>query len=121
MGYHPEQNRIVHYEPSIDALTWANREPRYEKKFALGRRYMFTEVFKWLPDKTQIEQIAIFYNHPKGRDKIAGATIMSIDELMAEIKLKVTACGPMIKNAISEQYPLLRTIQMSHVGYYRAR
>lgn len=23
----------------------------------------------------------------------------------------------MIKNAISERYPLLRTIQMSHVGY----
>jgi hypothetical protein len=119
VGYHPEQNRIVHYEPSIDALTWANREPRYEKKFALGRKYMFTEVFKWLPNKTRIEQIAVFYNHPKGRDKIAGATIMSIDELMAEIKSKVTVCGPMIKNAISEQYPLLRTIQMSQVGYCR--
>jgi len=90
VGYHPEQNRIVHYEPSIDALTWTNREPRYEKKFTLGRKYMFTEVFKWLPNKTRIEQIAVFYNHPKGRDKIAGATIMSIDELMAEIKSKVT-------------------------------
>ena len=78
---------------------------------------MFTEVFKWIPRKTRIEQIAIFYNHPKGRDKIAGATIMWINELMAEIKLKVKVCGPMIKNAISEQYPLLRTIQMSHVGY----
>jgi hypothetical protein len=119
VGYHPEQNRIVHYEPSIDALTWANREPSYEKKFAIGRKYMFTEVFKWLPNKTRIEQIAVFYNHPKGRDKIAGASIMSIDELMAEIKSKVTACGPMIKNAISEQYPLLRTIQMSQVGYCR--
>jgi hypothetical protein len=26
----------------------------------------------------------------------------------------------MIRNAISEQYPLLRTIQMSHVGYQQA-
>ena len=121
VGYHPEQNRILHYEPSIDALTWANRETRYEKKFTLGRKYMFAEVFKWLPNETRIEQIAVFYNHPKGRDKIAGATIMSIDELMAEIRLKVTACGPMISNAISEQYPLLRTIQMSHIGYCRAK
>jgi hypothetical protein len=119
VGYHPEQNRIVHYEPSIDALTWANREPRYAKRFALGRKYMFIEVFKWLPNKTRIEQIAVFYNHPKGRDTIAGATIMSIDELMAEIISKVSMCGPVIKNAISEQYPLLRTIQMSHVGYCR--
>jgi len=119
VGYHPESNRILHYEPSLDALTWGVREPRYEKKFSLGRKYMFTEVFKWLPPKTHIEQIAVFYNHPRGRDKIAGATIMSIDELMAEIKARVVGCGPMIKNAISEQYPLLRTIQMSHVGYCR--
>lgn len=30
---------------------------------------MFTEVFNWLPPKTRIEQIAVFYNHPVGRDK----------------------------------------------------
>ena len=81
---------------------------------------MFTEFFAWLPSSTQIEQIAIFYNHPRGRDRIAGAKIMSIDELVAEIRAKVSACGPMIRNAISEQYPLLRTIQMSHVGYRRS-
>ena len=77
----------------------------------------------------------IFYNHPAGRDKIAGAKIMSIDELIAEIRShrlsvqrdrviaagkRKQACGSMIKNAISERYPLLRTIQMSHVDYYRA-
>ena len=119
VGYHPKSNKIVHYEPSIDALTWLVREQRYEKKLRLARKYMFNEVFPWLEAKTVIEQIAIFYNHPKGRDTIAGAKIMSIDELMAEIRAKVCERGPMIKNAISEQYPLLRTIQMSHVGYYR--
>lgn len=119
VGLNPKTQTIVHYEPSIDADTWSTRESRYKKKFERARRYMFTEVFNWLPDSTHIEQIAVFYNHPRGRDKIAGARIMSIDELMAEIRVKVTACGPMISNAISEQYPLLRTIQMSHAGYCR--
>jgi len=120
VGLNPKTQTIIHYEPSLDALTWDKREPRYVKKFKLGKKYMFREVFDWLPKSTHIEQIAVFYNHPAGRDTIAGAKIMSIDELMAEIRGKVCRRGPMIKNAISEHYPLLRTIQMSHVGYCRA-
>jgi hypothetical protein len=120
VGYHPQSGTLVHYEPSIDALGWEKREARYTKKFQLARKYMFTELFSWLPPSTHIEQIAVFYDHPRGRDRIAGGKIMSIDELMAEIRSKVITCGPMISNAISEQYPLLRTIQMSHSGYCRA-
>jgi hypothetical protein len=120
VGFHPPSNRLVHYEPSLDALTWGRREEKYKKKLELGKKYLFTELFPWLPRTIDIEQIAVFYNHPAGRDYIAGARIVSIDELMAEIRSKVVACGPMIRNAISEQYPLLRTIQMSHAGYYRA-
>ena len=120
VGLNPKTEMIVHYEPSLDALTWDKREARYDKKFRLGKKYMFKEVFDWLPKSTQIAQIAVFYNHPAGRDTIAGAKIMSIDELMAEIRTKVCERGPMIRNAISEHYPLLRTIQMSHKGYCRA-
>ena len=120
VGFHPSSGRLVHYEPSIDARGWPAREERYEKKFAAAKKYMFTELFEWLPVTTKIEQIAVFYDHPRGRDFIAGAKLMSIDELVAEIRTKVVACGPMISNAISERYPLLRTIQMSHSGYCRA-
>jgi hypothetical protein len=120
VGFHPHSGRLVHYEPSIDALSWEAREARYKKKFDAARKYMFSELFSWLPQSTQIEQIAVFYNHPRGRDFIAGAKIMSIDELVAEIRTKVVECGPLIRNAISEQYPLLRTIQMSHIGYCRS-
>jgi hypothetical protein len=119
IGFHPQQARIVHYEPSIDAMTWGVREERYEKKFTTARKYMFRELFPWLPTSTSVEQFAVFYNHPKGRDYIAGAKIVSIDELMSEIRATVIQRGPMIKNAISEQYPLLRTLQMSHCGYQK--
>ena len=120
VGFHPQSGALVHYEPSIDALSWEKREARYKKKFEAGRKYIFKELFSWLPKSTRLEQIAVFISHPLGRDTIAGGTIVSIDELMAEIRTKVTACGAMIRNAVPEQYPLLRTIQMSHVGYFRA-
>jgi hypothetical protein len=119
VGFHPQSGTLVHYEPSIDALSWEIRESRYRKKFEAGRKFILKEMFPWLPTSTALQQVAVFPTHPRGRDTLAGGVIISIDELMAEIKAKVTACGPMNRNAISEQYPLLRTIQMSQVGYCR--
>jgi hypothetical protein len=119
IGYHPKTQDLVHYEPSIDALSWAKREMRYKKKFEAGRKHLFTEVFSWLPPKTPLRQIAVLISHPRGRDVIAGGKLISIDELMAEIRGKVVACGIMANGAIPEGYPLLRTLQLSHVGYYR--
>jgi hypothetical protein len=119
LGYHPKSNTIVHYEPSIDADSWKTREARYKKKFEAAQKYMFQEIFSWLPASTPLQQIAVFISHPKGRDTIAGGVILSIDEIMAEIRTKIIACGIMAKNAVPEQYPLLRTLQLSHAGYYR--
>lgn len=120
IGYHPKSGALVHYEPSIDALSWETREKRYMKKFEAGRKYIFTDIFSWLPKSTPLSQIAVFINHPKGRDHIAGGTIISIDELTAEIRKKILSRGIMSKNAIPEKYPLLRTIQLTHSGYQRA-
>jgi hypothetical protein len=41
VGSHPKLNKIMHYEPSIDALKWWVREQRYDKKLTLVRKYMF--------------------------------------------------------------------------------
>lgn len=120
IGYHPREMDLVHYEPSVDAHTWEMREARYEKKFAAARRLVFSEVFSWLPPETSMRQIAVFPSHPKGRDSIAGGQILSIDELVAEIRAKVMMCGVARSNAISENYPLLRVLQLSHCGYNRA-
>ena len=120
IGYRPQDGDLVHYEPSVDAHNWATREARYAKKFSAARSSIFVEVFSWLPPETPLRQIAIFPSHPKDRDSIAGGAIQSIDELVAEIRGKVLARGIMARNAISENYPLLRTLQLSHCGYYKA-
>jgi hypothetical protein len=121
IGYRPKTNQLVHYEPSTDAYAWGKRELRYIKKFQAGRKYIPKELFPWLKPAPKLQQFAVFPMHPKGRDQIAGGKIISIDELMATIREEVVKCGKMSKNAIPEQYPLLRTLQLSHSGYYSLR
>ncbi len=120
IGYNPHTGDLVHYEPSVDAHTWETRETRYAKKFAAARKLIFAEVFSWLPPETTLRQIAVFPSHPKNRDCIAGGAIISIDEFIAEVRAKVMARGAARSAAISENYPLLRVLQLSHCGYHRA-
>ena len=120
IAYNPHSDHLVHLEPSIDAHSWNVREERFKKKFSAGVNYIFTEVFTWLDQKTKIEQIAVLTSHPRGRDKIAGGKIVSIDELLSEIKHQIKNCGIISKNAIPERYPLLRTIQLVENGYFRS-
>jgi len=119
MALNPHTDHLIHLEPSIDAHSWAKREERFSKKFNAARKYIFSEVFTWLDSNMKIEQVAVLISHPKGRDELAGAKIVSIDELVAEIRQKVIECGIVAKNAIPEQYPHLRTLQLSHNGYYK--
>jgi hypothetical protein len=120
VAYHPHTGHLVHLEPSIDAHSWETREQRFSKKFGSGEKYIFKEVLTWLDPKTPIDRIAILTSHPKNRDFMMGAKILSIDEFMSEVRAAVIACGITAKNAIPEQYPLLRTMQLSHSGYLRA-
>ncbi len=120
VAYNPHTKHLIHLEPSIDAHSWAVREARYRKKFMAGKKYIFREVFTWLDKKTPLEQVAVFISHPKGRNMIAGGKIQSVDELVREFRAEIEKCGRMIQNAIPEQYPLLRTMQLTHCGYQRA-
>jgi hypothetical protein len=120
IAFDPHTGHLIHLEPSIDAHSWTTREERFTKKFSSARKYILSEVFTWLDSSIEIEQVAVLISHPTGHDFLAGAKIVSIDELLAEIREKVISCGIVAKNAIPEQYPLLRTLQLSHNGYYKA-
>lgn len=119
LAFHPTTKHLVHIEPSIDAHSWETRESRFKKKFESGERYMFTSIFAWLDPSTPVERIAVLVSHPKDRNELCGAKIMSIDEFMFEVKERVSDYGQMAKRAIPEQYPLLRTIQLTTQGYYK--
>lgn len=53
------------------------------------------------------------------RSELCGATVISIDEFMKKVKDEIQEQGIMAKNAIPEEYDLLRTIQMALNGYHR--
>lgn len=117
VGYNPHTNHLIHYEPSTDAHSWEKRETRFCSKFENGRKYILTEMFNWLPADLSIEQVAICANRPKDRNTLGGGRLLSIDEFIGEVRQKVAACGPARSNAISENYPILRMLQLLLCGY----
>lgn len=119
IAYHPHTNHLVHVEPSIDADSWAVREQRFSKKFDAGTKYIFSDIFTWLDPETPIERIAMLVSHTNNRDELCGAKIQSIDEFAAQLRVEISSCGKMSQNAIPEQYPMLRTVQLLTGGYYR--
>ena len=119
VAYHPGLKHLVHIEASLDAHSWERREERYAKKFELGEKYILSEVFTWLPPGTVIERIAVFPS-VAGRKTMCGAGLKSIDGFTAEVMAEIRKGKIMAKEAISEQFPLLRTLQLAVMGYYRA-
>lgn len=116
IGYHPKTNSVVHYEPSTDADDWEKREARFTKKMNAAKLFISTEVLTHTKF-TNIRHIAVLPSHPKSRDQIAGFELQSIDELINEIKIEVSKVGKLRQSAISENFPLLRTLQLAINGY----
>ena len=119
VAFHPQTQDLFHIEPSIDAHSWKKREERFAKKFKAGRSYIFSEVFPWLNKNTPLNQVAVLISRGSDRALLAGGAVRSIDEVVAEIRGKITAQGKASSNAIPEQFDLLRTIQLVEVGYNR--
>ena len=115
--YNPVSNHLLHLEPQIDAHPWETREKRFKKKFEAGKKYIHKEVFPWLKPETPIEQIAVLIN--SSRKRLGGGAVVSIDELMRDVKSEIAKIGIMAKHAIPEQFDLLRTIQVVMCGYYK--
>jgi hypothetical protein len=110
VGFHPQNRHLIHVEPSMDASSWAEREMRYRKKFRAGRRHI-PSLFEGLELPNQIEQIALLgYASKAHHQELAGGRIVLVSELLSEI-LKELRKLPIPSNAISEQLPLLRTLQ----------
>ncbi len=122
IAYNPATNHLVHYEPSVDADSWARREERFTKKFAMGRQHV--RDIPQLSFLTQeqvdsMEQVAVFPSVSAARRDFLGGKAIGIDELMSTINQFVRERGPAVSNAFPEQYPMLRTLQFALCGYYR--
>lgn len=112
VAFHPARRRLVHIEPSLDANKWETRELRYRKKFEAGRKYI-PGLFGGLKLPKFPEQIALFVFGGRGtRETIGGGKIMFLKEFMAEI-LEELRKRKVASAAVSEELPLLRTLQFA--------
>ncbi|ODS30071.1 MAG: hypothetical protein SCARUB_04824 [Candidatus Scalindua rubra] len=112
VAFHPETKHLIHIEPTHDAHSWAKREERFEKKFNAGRKYI-PELIKHfnIPKEKEIEQICLLgfgsnVNHPY----LAGGKVVTVSEFLSEV-IKKIGKSSMHRNAMSENHPILRTLQ----------
>ena len=110
VAFNPTKKHLVHIEPSMDAHSWPKREERYKKKFEAGRKYI-PELFSGIEIPQHIEQIALFGLGSKTNNPmLAGGHVWLVSDLLRQITTVLRQLR-VEKAAVSEQYPLLRTIQ----------
>ena len=110
VAFHPGKKHLVHIEPSLDANSWQKREERYSKKFEAGRKYI-PQLFVGIEIPDHIQQIALFGLGSKvNNSTLAGGEVWLISDLLLDITTLLRTLR-VEKAAISEQFPLLRTIQ----------
>ena len=116
VGFHPSTNHLVHLEPSVDTISWAEREKRFGKKFDAGRRHI-PSLFVGFTLPEEIEQIAVFaYASKKNHVSVGGGRIVVMTDLLKEIFTDLKKRS-ILTNSIPEQLPILRTLQIvAHYG-----
>ena len=110
VAFNPQTKHLVHVEPSMDASSWAERERRYKKKFEAGRKHI-PKIFSGIEIPEHIEQIALFeFASKANHETLAGGKVMLVSEFLAEIAMEIRS-KKIASAAVSEQYPILRTVQ----------
>ena len=110
VAFNPTTSHLVHIEPSADADPWDERERRFTKKFESGRKYV-PAIFHGLSPGESLEQIALLVLGAKGtRTSLGGGKLVFVGEFIEEI-FRFLKDRRLAKNAIPEQFPLLRSFQ----------
>ena len=111
IAYNPEENIIYHIEATMDAGSWEKREKKYMKKFSIGKKaipVVFKKVCKENPTIMQV--ILLGYGNKTNHNNLAGGKVVPIQDFLCEI-ITYLQGKDIYKEAVPENYPLLRTIQ----------
>lgn len=110
VAFNPRTKHLVHVEPSLDADSWAKRESRFKKKFKAGRDHI-PELLYGNDVPMDFDQIVLLlFGSKANHNTIGGGRIMLVSELYQEITVGLRG-KTVSSNAVSEQFPLLRTVQ----------
>jgi hypothetical protein len=112
VAFNAAANHLVHIEASMDTDSWENRERRFTKKFAAGKKYI-PQLFAGFALPPDIEQIALFvFAASSQHSTVGGGRLQPIKDFMNEIRLGVQK-RRVDKAAVPEQYQLLRALQFA--------
>jgi hypothetical protein len=110
VAFHPISKELIHVEPTMDGDSWDNREKRYRKKFNAGKKHI-PEIFHGLQISKEIKQIALLgYGSNAKHKELGGGTTVTVAEFICNI-IQTIGKKSIYRNAISELYPILRTLQ----------
>ena len=110
VAFHPASGHLVQIEPSLDAHSWEKRAARFKKKFAAGRKYI-PALFSGVTVPDTIDQIALFVFASNAHVKeLAGGRVATAAEFYSDI-IRGLRGKKVAKEAVPEQFPLLRTMQ----------
>jgi hypothetical protein len=112
VAFNPENKKLVHIEPSMDAENWDTRERRYKRKFDAGRTHI-PGLFNGLDIPTDVEQIALFvFASNKNRKSVGGGKVVHLRDFIGDVFR--TLRGKRVGNEmIPESFPILRTLQFT--------
>jgi hypothetical protein len=113
IAFHPETEHLLHVECSLDALSKANRQDRYERKFRYGRQHINEVLPASLISGKSLDQVVVltFVSNSTSDRFLGGGRLISTSELLAEI-VEGLAGSSHASGAIPEHLPLLRTVQL---------
>ena len=107
VGFHPVSRHLLHIEPSMDAMSWQQREQRFQKKFDAGRQYIHS-LFTGLELPQEIDQRAVFvFASNKVHQTVGGGRVVHVREVLQEIFAELESKS-LFKNTIPEHLAILR-------------
>jgi hypothetical protein len=116
VGFHPVARHLLHIEPSMDAMSWEQRERRFQKKFDAGKQYIPT-LFAGLELPQEIDQRAVFvFASNKVHQTVGGGRVMHVREILQEIFGELKSKS-LFNSTIPEHLAILRSFQF--VAEYR--
>jgi hypothetical protein len=111
VAFHPAKNHLVHVEPSTDTQSWSKREVKFKRKFEAGEKYI-PKLFDGFTLPPEIEQYAVLVQGSKANHQtVGGKKFILVGELLQNILKDVRKHG-FLSSAVSEQWPILRTLQL---------
>ena len=121
LAYHPSMRELIHVETSTDANKWSERVERINQKFSNAKPY-YRSILPGI-DIENTKRIAIYSLNQSVPENLSGVELdielITIPQMFKEITEKLKTKNP-AKEAVPENYPLIRAIQFaSNYGYGR--